>query len=365
MKRRTLSFLGLALAAIASAQTLTLPNQSPRAEISQVVGITKISVDYGRPSVNRREVWGKLVPYGLTDTGYGTTIAAPWRAGADRNTVITFSDDVHVAGRPLAAGAYGLHMIVAESGEVTVIFSKDSTAWGSFFYDPAHDALRVTTKWEDAPHREMLTYEFSRVTQTAATLSLLWEKRRIPLAITVDTHAIVVASLKRELSGAQGFDDRAWVAASAYLVANNLDLNLALQWANQAVSSRTGQANFASLANKALILDKLGRADEATAVMDLALPMGSASEIHQYGRRLLAEKTYDRALAIFQLNARRYPDVWPVNYGLARGYSAVGNFPAALAALRKAQPQVPAGDRINAAAIVTNLQKLERGEDIN
>ncbi len=358
--------LAAALVAFASAQNLTLPAASPRGGVSQVVGITKISVDYGRPAVNQREIWGKLVPYGLNDLGFGTTTAAPWRAGADMNTVVTFQHDVQVAGQPLAAGAYGLHMILAADGGVTVIFSKDSGSWGSFFYDPARDALRVTTKLENSPeHHELLTYEFSNIAKNGATLSLLWEKKRIPLALTVDTDAHVVATLKQELSNANGFDDRAWAAGSNYLVQNNLDLNLALAWAENAVSNRTGQASFAGLSQKAVVLEKLGRAAEAAAVMDQALPLGSVGPIHQYGRRLIAAKQFTKALEVFKYNAQRFPDVWPVNYGLARGYSAVGDYQTALEALLKAQQQVPAGDTTNAAAIATNIEKLKRGEDIN
>lgn len=365
MKIRLLS-LGLALVAPVLAQTITLPASSPRAGVSQEIGITKISVDYSRPAVNKREIWGKLVPYGLADLGFGTTREAPWRAGADVNTVVTFQHDVRVAGQPLAAGAYGLHMILAADGGVTVIFSRDHEAWGSFFYDPAHDALRVPSKLEDsAAHHELLTYEFSDITKNGAVLSLLWEKKRIAIPVTVDTDAIVVASLKRELTGTNGFDDRAWSTASNYLVQNNLDLNLALEWAERAVNPRTGQVTFAGLSQKAAVLEKLGRSAEATAVMDQALPLGTALTIHQYGRRLLAAKQTEKALEVFKFNAQRFPDVWPVNYGLARGYSAVGNYPAALEALLKAQKQVPAGDTVNAAAIATNIEKLKRGENIN
>lgn len=365
MKTRLLS-LGLALVAPVLAQNLTLPAASPRASVAQTVGITRISVDYGRPAVNKREVWGKLVPYGVADLGFGTSHAAPWRAGADINTTVTFQHDVRVAGQPLPAGAYGLHMILAADGGVTVIFSHDHEAWGSFFYDPAHDALRVPSKLEDnpAPH-ELLTYEFTDVTMNSAVLSLLWEKKRIAIPVTVDTDAVVVASLKRELTGSNGFDDRAWSAASNYLVQNNLDLDLALEWANHAVDPRTGQVSFAGLSQKAIVLEKLGRTAEAAAAMDQALPLGTAPLIHQYGRRLIGAKQFERALEVFKYNAQRFPDVWPVNYGLARGYSAVGNYPAALEALLKAQKQVPAGDTVNAAAIATNIEKLKRGENIN
>lgn len=367
LKMKTLLIsLGLAVVTSAVAQNLTLPAASPRGGVSQVIGITKISVDYGRPAVNKREIWGKLIPYGLADLGYGTTREAPWRAGADMNTTISFQHDVRVAGQALAAGTYGLHMILAEDGGATVIFSRDHDAWGSFFYDPAHDALRIPSKLEPSDaHHELLTYEFSEISKTGAVLSLFWEKKRIPISIAVDTDAIVVASLKRELTGANGFDDRAWSVASNYLVQNNLDLNLALAWAERAVDPRTGQISFAGLSQKAVVLEKLGRSAEAAAVMDQALPLGTATTIHQYGRRLLVAKQFEKALEVFKYNAQRFPDTWPVNYGLARGYSAVGNYPAALEALLKAQKQIPAGDTVNAAAITTNIEKLKRGENIN
>lgn len=361
-----LLLLGLALTAPAFAQSLTLPAASPRAGVFQTVGITRINVDYSRPAVNKREVWGKLVPYGLSDLGYGTTREAPWRAGADVNTVVTVQHDVRVAGQPLAAGSYGLHMIVAEDGAVTVIFSRNAAAWGSFTYDPAEDALRVPARLEDSgAHHEHLTYEFTDITRTGAVLALLWEKKRIAIPLAVDTDAIVVASLKRELTGSNGFDDRAWINASNYLVQNNLDLNLALLWAERSLDPRTGQMSYAGLAQKALVLGKLGRDAEAAAVMDQALPLGTPTAIHQYGRRLLGAKQFAKALEVFKYNAQRFPDAWPVNYGLARGFSAVGDYPAALEALLKAQTQVPAGDTINAAAIEANIAKLKRGENIN
>lgn len=365
---KLLLLAGCALLAAVSvrAQNLTLPTASPRAGVSQTIGITKVSVDYGRPTVNGREIWGKLVPFGTTDTGFGTTKASPWRAGSDMSTVVTFSTDVRVAGKPLPAGAYSLHLVLTPEGVVTAIFNRNTAQWGSFFYDPAEDALCVATKWEDAPPQDQLAYEFTDVTKNSATLALRWEKKKIPLALAVDTDAIVVASLKRELSGAHGFNDRSYFNASDYLTQNNLDPELALVWAERSLEIRTnGRVSFENLAQKAVALEKLGRAAEAVAVMDQALPLGTVAEIHQYGRRLIVAKQAERALAVFKLNAERFPNVWPVNYGLARGYSAVGNYSAALEALLKAQVQVPAGDTVNAAAIATNLEKLKRGENIN
>jgi len=122
---------------------LSFPSGSQHANVSQRVGITDITISYSRPSVKGREIWGKLVPYGMNNLGFGTASESPWRAGADENTTISFTHDVTVEGKTLKAGTYGLHMIIYEDGKATIIFSNNSTAWGSFFYEPKEDALRV------------------------------------------------------------------------------------------------------------------------------------------------------------------------------------------------------------------------------
>jgi hypothetical protein len=356
----------LSCAPVLLAQPLTLPQVSPAASVSQTIGITEVTVLYHRPSVLNREIWGSLVPYGFNDLGFGTSKASPWRAGANENTLISFQHDVVVAGSPLPAGTYGLSMALAPDGTVTVIFSHDTGSWGSFFYDPSRDALRVPVKWEDAPFREQLSYDFSDVTKDSAVLALSWEKKRIPIPLKVHTDDNVVASLRQELNGSKGFQSQSWSTASAYLLKNNIDLPLALEWAQDAVSGRTsGERIFVNLSNEAAVLEKLGRADEAKADMDEAMKTGTTLQIHQYGRFLLTLGRKDRALEVFKLNAERHPNEWPVNYGLARGYSAVGDYKTALDALLKAETQVPAGDALNAAAIKLNIEKLRRGVDIN
>jgi hypothetical protein len=345
---------------------VTLPELSPASSVSQVVGISEVKVVYHRPSVLKREIWGNLVPFGFNNLGFGTSNAAPWRAGADENTLISFQNDVSVAGMPLKAGTYGLFMALAQDGTVTLIFSRDTASWGSFFYDETHDALRVPVKWEDAPFREQLTYDFSDVTTDSAVLALSWEKKRIPIPLKFDTVAIVEASLREELHGSRQFHNDAWVEAAGYLLENNVELPLALEWEEHAVSDTfVGERNFKTLSIKADILGKMGRDAEAKTVMDEALKMGTAGEIHQYGRRQLAAHNTQRALEVFKLNAQLHPDAWPVNYGLARGYSAVGDYKSALEALLKAQAQVPPGDAANAAAVKANIEKLRKGQDIN
>ncbi|EDY84785.1 hypothetical protein VDG1235_4418 [Verrucomicrobiia bacterium DG1235] len=256
--------LGLCLA---HSQLTTLPQASPAASVSQIVGISEISISYSRPSVNGREIWGKLVPYGLSDLGWAGATEAPWRAGANENTVISFQHDVLVEGQTLPAGDYGLHLVIEESDDVTVILSNDSESWGSYFYNPEADALRAKVKATQAPHEEQLSYRFTEVSKNAAVLSLNWEKKSIPIRITVDTDAIVLESLKTEMRNAHGFRYQNHMDAANYLLANELELELALEWAEIAISRPwVGRKLPETLELKAKILDKLGRADEASAV---------------------------------------------------------------------------------------------------
>ena len=118
--------------AFAQSAPLKAPEPSPAATVTQTVGLTELKINYHRPAVGGRKIWGGLVPYGEV-----------WRAGANENTTITFSSPVKIGGKPLAAGTYGLHMIPTTK-QWTVIFSNVSSAWGSFTYDEKEDALRVT-----------------------------------------------------------------------------------------------------------------------------------------------------------------------------------------------------------------------------
>ena len=240
----SLGMVWLASAAVALAQPpLTLPQPSQAASAGQRVGLTDITVTYHRPAVNKREIWGKLVPYGQV-----------WRAGANENTVITFSTPVSIGGHALPAGSYGLHMIPAER-EWTVIFNRESKAWGSFFYDQADDAARVTVTPSAAPFEEHLAYTFDDVTDKSAVATLHWEKLAVPIRIDVDTSAVVVASLHSELRGLQGFSSQRLAQAAEWCATNNVNLDEAGKWADQAVAQ---QENFQTLRAKAAVAERKG-----------------------------------------------------------------------------------------------------------
>ena len=368
----TIAFAIPAFAQIIPGLAIPPSGNNQKASVTQYIGPVRITIDYSSPAVHgpdgkdrRGQIWGKLVPYGLTDLGFGLGKPAPWRAGANENTVFEVSDDVTVEGRPLRAGRYGLHMIAGPE-EWTLIFSKDSAAWGSFYYDPASDALRVTVKPHKHEYREWLTYEFPTRRPSESVAELQWEDLAVSWTIKVENISdLYISKIKENLTNVQGFGWRGWVAASQYCVAQNTHLEQALEWAEIAVSKPfIGEANFTTLSNKAAVLEKLGRNADADAAMQSAVRHRSATplDLHQYGRRLLAEKKNQEALEIFRLNYERNGEQWPVHVGLARGYAATGDLKQSLEHARKALPQAP--DDLNRKSLEAMIAALEAGKPI-
>jgi len=354
---------------------LTLPpsGSNQKASVTQFIGPVHVTVDYSSPSVHggpggkdrRGEIWGKLVPYGLSDLGFGNRKPGPWRAGANENTVFAVSHDVKVQGQTLPAGRYGVHMI-PDPKEWTVIFSKNADVWGSFFYEESEDALRVKTTPKKHEYREWLTYEFTERRPADATLELQWEDLAVPLSIKVDNISdIYISRLRNELKNMPGFDYRDWDAAAQFCVTANTHLDLALDWAEKAISMPgIGVTTFSTLSTKALVLSKLGRDPDAKTVMQTALrlPTTTPFEIHQYGRQLLTGKKTAEALEVFQYNAQRNGDAWPTNVGLARGYSASGDLGKALEYAKKALPQAP--DELNRKSLQDMVDLLSKGQPV-
>ena len=132
---------------ILAQQNLPFIRVSPHAKAIQDISFATVEIDYSRPGVRGREVYGRLVPYGLAPNAFGNRKPMPWRAGANENTTISLSHDVTINGSPLSAGIYSIHMIVQEE-EWTIIFNSDYQAWGSFFYEESKDVLRIKVKPE-------------------------------------------------------------------------------------------------------------------------------------------------------------------------------------------------------------------------
>jgi len=343
---------------------LDLPRGSQMAKVSQRVGISNISIAYSRPSVNGREVWGKLVPYGMNNLGFGTAKESPWRAGANENTVIKFDDAVKIEGKDLAAGKYGLHMVIHEDNKATIIFSKNHKAWGSYFYNPTADALRVDVKMMENAHTEHLTYTFGDVTANSVIASLSWEKKKIPFKIEINVTEVVLTDIRKKLENSPGFDRQSWEQAANFSLNNGGDLDEALGWIDATIAGMFfSQKNFNNLNTKSLILAKQGKTSEASAVMDDAMNYATILETHGYGRQLIGQGQKKKAMEVFKINAKKNKGQWPVNFGLARAHSAMGNYKTALKHLKIAATRAP--DQLNKDAIAGYLEKLKNSEDIN
>jgi hypothetical protein len=378
MRQTTIAALALAalLAANAVAQGISTPpsGDNQKSSVSQNIGLVQVKIDYNSPDVHapngddrRGKIWGTLVPYGLTNLGFGTCKECPWRAGANENTVFTVSGDVMVEGQPLPAGSYGLFMIAAaEPEEWTVIFSKNNASWGSFFYDEKEDALRVKVKPSKAEYHEWLTYEFTDRHPDKATAALKWEDLQVPFTITVDDQTDrYLARIREELRNSPGFNWQNWVAAAQYALQEKRP-NDALEFAEAAVSRMfVAEENFQTLSTLGMAQEAAGKTTEAAASREKAInhPTASAADIHQYGRQLLAQGKKADALRVWELNAKRYPNAWPVNVGLARGYSAVGRYKEALKYAKLALAQAP--DGLNKQTLTDGIKKLEAGKDMN
>ncbi|HWO20507.1 MAG TPA: DUF2911 domain-containing protein [Kofleriaceae bacterium] len=351
--RSSSSFVGLgvvaaavlaAAATTAHAQRLTMPEESPAARVEQTVGLTQIAVTYHRPAVNGRAVWGQLVPYGEV-----------WRSGANENTLVSFSSDVKIGGKPLRAGTYGLHTIPTAK-EWTVIFSTVTTAWGSFSYDQKEDALRVTVTPRPLPgFEERLAFRFDEPSTTKVTLTLAWEKLAVPIAIEVDTPKVVMASMRAELRGSAGFNPDSFVQAASYWVRNGGPLDEALKLVDRSVSAKP---TYAGLMARAEILEKQGNAAGAKEARAKAQPLATENDLNLVGYGLLREKKVDAAIAVFRDVVQRYPQSWNAQDSLGEALAIKGDKAGAIAAYEKARAM--AADPTQKKRIEQEIARLKK-----
>ncbi len=338
---------GAAQTATGETLMLNLPRQSQHALVMQRIGITDITINYHRPLTNSRQIWGKLVPYGQV-----------WRAGANENTTITFTDPVTIEGQSLDKGTYGLHMIPGEN-EWTVIFSKDSTSWGSFSYKQDEDALRVKVKPAAAETHDALAYDFDEVKPDSTVVTMRWDKVAVPFKVSVKVNDLVTASIHRQLYGLNQYYWEGWDDAAGYFLANKINLDEALKYEDQSIQS---DERYDNLLNKSKILEAMGRKEDAKAFHEKALEKANALQLYFYARQLQGEKKQDEALAIFRSTAKKFPDYWTSHMGLARVYSAQGDFDNAVKEVKLSLAGAPDSNKPNLEGYVKRLQAKE---DIN
>lgn len=362
------SLLASLLPALAVAQGgITQPpsGANQKASVIQHIGLVEVRIDYSSPDVTgpsgddrRGKIWGQLVPWGMANLGFGTAEESPWRAGANENTVFTVSHDVLIEGKPLAAGSYGLHMS-PQPDEWTIIFSNNHTSWGSFFYDPAEDALRVVVEPEEAEFREWLSYDFIDRQPDRATVALHWEELRVPFTLEVpDTNQLYVAKIRDELRSTAGFSWQGFNAAANFCLRSDINLEEALTWAEAAINRPfVGQKNFTTLQTKALLLTRLSRDDEADPILAELLETGSENEINALGYGFLQQlQNPERAIEIFRKNVADHPDSWNVHDSLGEAYAAKGETDLAIASYEKALSVAPEQQRSRIEGILARLR---------
>ena len=300
---------------------LELPWPSPHATVSQVVGLTTLSVDYHRPGVNGRVIWGGLVPYDTV-----------WRAGANENTVLASSSAFSVGGTTLPAGQYGVFTIPGRD-RWTIILSRQANAWGAFSYTPTEDAVRFTVVPKPAEFTERLQYNFDDPTPNTVTLTLRWEKLAVSFPIGLNTDQVVLDSLASQLRNLPRFWGTAWEQASAWALNNTTNLDLAETWADTAVALAP---TFASYNLKAAILDRRGKKAEADSLRKAHLATANEAQLNAYGYQLLNQKRNSEALAIFIRNTKDHPESWNAWDSLGEAYAVTGDKAKAITNYQKA-----------------------------
>src|ERR1700758_5607629 len=315
-------FLSAAAASRAQSIVDDLPRPSQHAEVVQRIGVTDITINYSRPLVNGRKVFGGLEAYGKV-----------WRAGANENTTIALSDPVTIEGKPLDSGTYGLHMIPSEN-EWTVILSKSNASWGSFTYDQKEDALRVTVKPQTAEFTDALTYEFDDLKPDSSVITMRWDKVAVPFKVAVNVNEVVAQNMRKHLRGLAQYTWDGWNDAADYLVNAKVDLEEALTYTEKSIAV---EERYENLMTKSQVLDLLGRKEEAAKFRTEAVARANATQSYTYARQLPRAKKLDEAWAAYRANAKKFPDAWISHFGMARLYSAQGDYDNALKEAKIAQ----------------------------
>ena len=258
MKKVLVLFMMCITVSFVNAQ-ITTPQPSPLAKLEQKVGLTNVTVEYSRPGVKGRTIFGDLEPFG-----------GVWRTGANKNTVITFSDDVKIAGQDVKAGAYAIFTRLNSAESWDVMFYNDINNWGvPKKWDESKVVATVKVKVEKVPFLvETLAIDFNKITNNGATLEIIWEKSYIGIPFTVPTDATVSKSIKSVMNGPSGND---YYAAAAYYLEADKDINKAVKWIDKAVEMTKDEPRFWILRRQALIHAKAGNKKNAIAAAKASL----------------------------------------------------------------------------------------------
>jgi hypothetical protein len=269
------TFLAVALTVSSYAQDLKLPAPSPTQTINQDFALSNISINYSRPSMKGRAIFGDLVPYGQV-----------WRTGANSPTKIKFGEDVSIEGKAVPAGEYALYSIPGQS-EWTFILSKNLKLWGAMGYNPGDDLLRFTAKPQALPFSvETFTILFGGQTANTVDVQLLWAN----VAVGFNVKADIDSKIRTNIDAAMQGEKKPYFQAASYYYEKGLDINKALTWANEAVKAQPDAYWVEHL--KAKIQLKKGDKKAAIASAESSMKKAEAQKNPDYvalNKKLIAE----------------------------------------------------------------------------
>lgn len=345
-KRTLLALLYFILPLYFLAQpVLKLPQASQYNEIKQTIGLSDVKITYHSPMVNGRKIWGDLIPYGKV-----------WRAGANDNTTITFSTDVKINGSALPAGTYGLHMIPNQN-EWTIIFSKNCTSWGSFFYKQDEDALRVTAKPETREFQEWLDYNFTDRLPASSKVTLSWEKLKISFTVEVDVIAITLKRIKEQLRNTPAFGWHAWEESAHYCIVNKTNYDEAQKWIDRSILIEENYTNLVAKKQLLILMGNQTEADKISQRIMVVLESLNETKVNLFGYELMGENDNKFALEVLKFNLKKHPDSWNAYDSVAEAYKANGDNKQSLSNYKTALAKAPKDQKERIQGVINSLEK--------
>ena len=320
--------------------TLSIPQTSPKIQESQMLGVTKITIDYSSPALRDRDVWNNsnIIPQ------QGDPI--PWRAGANMATTIEFSTDVKVEGQLLKAGKYGFH-IIPKDDTYELLFAHNYDQWGSYYLDVEKDVtLRVSVLPESCSKSEQLDYEFLNRTENTLVIGLEWGEKRIPFKVEVDLNKTVVDSFRKELRGINTYHWQSWNDAALWCLEHNTNLEEALQWVDRSINGGYGgfaaNKNLNNMSTKIKLLKKLNRLEDMNKTISDAKEIhATAYEANGFSAFLLENGFYAEALDYCNQFLKNNTKAWFLELNRGISHYFIGNNRLALKDVRNSLKTAP------------------------
>jgi hypothetical protein len=320
--------------------TLSIPQTSPKIQESQMLGVTKITINYSSPALRDRDVWNNsgIIPQ------QGNPI--PWRAGANMATTIEFSTDVKVEGQSLKAGKYGFH-IIPKDDIYELLFAHNYDQWGSYYLDVEEDiSLRVNVLPESCSKSEQLDYEFLNRTENTLVIGLEWGEKRIPFNVEVDLNETVIDSFRKELRGINTYHWQSWNDAALWCLEHNTNLEEALQWVDRSINGGYGgfaaNKNLINTSIKIKLLKKLNRLEDMNEVISDAKDIHATPyEANDFIKFLLENGFYEDALDYCNQFFKNNTKVWFLELNRGISHYFMGNNKMALKDVRNSLKTAP------------------------